>query len=118
MIKYKVAWEEDPVDIKYLEDRYYWGDYEDYETFTHWMLEHEKDGSVKEFDALDDEEVKDIKEIADKMMELYTQLDSILSRADVSVIENIGEEYVIRYVNIFGALMKIRNNAHKFGRYH
>lgn len=81
-IKYKVAWENDPVDIKYLEDRYYWNDFQDYETFTHWMLEHEKDGSVEEVDVLSDEEIAVIRFLTNQMCDLSDQLEHALSAVD------------------------------------
>lgn len=81
-IKYKVAWENDPVDIKYLEDRYYWNDFQDYETFTHWMLEHEKDGSVEEVDVLSDEQVAAIKDTVKKMCDMYDTLWEELLEVD------------------------------------
>ena len=114
-IKYKVAWENDPVDIKYLEDRYYWQDFEDYETFTHWMLEHEKDGSVEEVDVLSDEEVNAIIETTKMARQLTNKLyDQLLEVNGVSIRKNIKEyDTLIIIDSLYDSILK---NVHKLER--
>ena len=114
-IKYKVAWENDPVDIKYLEDRYYWNDFQDYETFTHWMLEHEKDGSVEEVDVLSDEEVNAIIETTKMARQLTDKLyDQLLEVDGVSIRKNIKEyDTLIIIDSIYDSILK---NVHKLER--
>ena len=114
-IKYKVAWENDPVDIKYLEDRYYWNDFQDYETFTHWMLEHEKDGSVEELDVLSDEEVNAIIETTKMARQLTNKLyDQLLEVNGVSIRKNIKEyDTLIIIDSLYDSILK---NVHKLER--
>ena len=114
-IKYKVAWENDPVDIKYLEDRYYWNDFQDYETFTHWMLEHEKDGSVEELDVLSDEEVNAIIETTKMARQLTDKLyDQLLEVDGVSIRKNIKEyDTLIIIDSLYDSILK---NVHKLER--
>lgn len=114
-IKYKVAWENDPVDIKYLEDRYYWNDFQDYETFTHWMLEHEKDGSVEEVDVLSDEEVNAIIETTKMARQLTDKLyDQLLEVDGVSIRKNIKEyDTLIIIDSLYDSILK---NVHKLER--
>ena len=114
-IKYKVAWENDPVDIKYLEDRYYWNDFQDYETFTHWMLEHEKDGSVEEVDVLSDEEVNAIIETTKMARQLTNKLyDQLLEVNGVSIRKNIKEyDTLIIIDSLYDSILK---NVHKLER--
>lgn len=114
-IKYKVAWENDPVDIKYLEDRYYWNDFQDYETFTHWMLEHEKDGSVEELDVLSDEEVNAIIETTKMARQLTDKLyDQLLEVNGVSIRKNIKEyDTLIIIDSLYDSILK---NVHKLER--
>ena len=114
-IKYKVAWENDPVDIKYLEDRYYWNDFQDYETFTHWMLEHEKDGSVEELDVLSDEEVEEIKKTAKELKEVAEKLYDLLGAVDGHSIDRNIKEYGVLLMtdNLYDSIEK---NACKLER--
>lgn len=114
-IKYKVAWENDPVDIKYLEDRYYWNDFQDYETFTHWMLEHEKDGSVEEVDVLSDEEVNAIIETTKMARQLTDKLyDQLLEVDGISIRKNIKEyDTLIIIDSLYDSILK---NVHKLER--
>ena len=114
-IKYKVAWENDPVDIKYLEDRYYWNDFQDYETFTHWMLEHEKDGSVEELDVLSDEEINARLETTKMARQLTDKLEDQLLEVDgVSIRKNIKEyDTLIIIDSLYDSILK---NVHKLER--
>lgn len=115
MIKYKVEWENDPVDIQYLQDHYYWHDYEDFESFTHWMWEHEKDGSVKELDVISADEAKEIAETATQLRTLSDKLYNLFDKVDGhSIDENIKEFRVLRLIDDF--VNSVISNVYKLER--
>jgi len=103
------------VDIKTLEDRYYWSEYDNYPTFAQWMAAHEKDGSVEELDVISDEEVEEIKKTAKELKEVAEKLYDLLGAVDGHSIDRNIKEYGVLLMtdNLYDSIEK---NACKLER--